>query len=91
MTDVRKRNGSKEPFDSDKIKRSIQKAGIDAGFLMDDIGVLVDDVTNQIVEIARQKNEINSDAIRDNVLIELDKAQSTIAEAWREFDKKYKS
>jgi transcriptional repressor NrdR len=90
MTDVRKRSGKKEPFDSYKIRRSIQKAGIDAGYTLDDIAELVDEVTNKIAEIAEQKNEINTDAIRDNVLNQLDKMQSAIAESWRKFDRKYK-
>lgn len=90
MTNVRKRSGNKEPFDPNKIKRSIQKAGIDAGYAIEDIVQLVDDVTDQIIEMAEQKNEINTDAIRDNVLNELDKAQASIAESWRKFDRKYK-
>ncbi len=91
MTNVKKKSGNKEPFDSDKIRRSIQKAAIDAGYSIDEISAAVDDVTNKILEIAEQKNEINTDAIRDNILNELDKAHSTISDSWRKFDEKYKS
>ena len=91
MTDVKKRNGEKEPFDPDKIRRSIQKAGIDAGYRIQDTAKLVDNITDEIMEMAEEKNQINTDAIRDNVLNELDKAQASIAEAWRKFDRKYKS
>ena len=90
MTDVRKRSGNKEPFDEDKIKRSIQKAGIDAGYTIDEVAKLADSITDGITEMAQEKNEINTDAIRDNVLKELDKAQARVAESWRKFDKKYK-
>jgi len=90
MTDVRKRSGNKEPFDADKIKRSIQKAGIDAGYAIQETATLVDNITDSIINMAREKNEMNADAIRDNVLMELDKAQAEIAESWRKFDKKYK-
>lgn len=91
MTEVRKRSGNKETFDADKIRRSIQKAGIDAGYTVEDIATVVDSVTDSIVEMAQEKNELSTDAIRDNVLNELDKAQSEVAESWRKFDKKYKS
>lgn len=91
MTNVKKRNGHVEPFDADKIKRSIQKAGVDAGYTIESLASTVDSITDSIIEMARDKNQMNTDAIRDNVLMELDKAQSDIVEAWRTYDKKYKS
>lgn len=90
MTVVRKRSGDKEPFDMVKLKRSIQKAGIDAGYTLDDIADDVDEITSKIVEIAGQKIEINSDAIRDHILKELDESNPSIAQAWKRFDEKYK-
>lgn len=90
MTVVRKRSGDKEPFDEVKLKRSIQKAGIDAGYTLDDIQDEVDEITVKVLEIANQKIEINSDAIRDHVLKELDESHPSIAQAWRRFDGKYK-
>ncbi|OPY24160.1 MAG: transcriptional regulator NrdR [Methanobacterium sp. PtaU1.Bin097] len=90
MTVVRKRSGDKEPFDEVKLKRSIQKAGIDAGYTLDDISDEVDEITGKILEMANQKIEINSDAIRDHILVELDETKPSIAEAWRRFDEKYK-
>ncbi len=90
MTVVRKRSGDKEPFDVDKLKRSIQKAAIDANYKLEDISGEVDEITDKIVDIANQKIEINSDAIRDHILKELDESNSGIARAWRKFDEKYK-
>lgn len=90
LTVVRKRTGGKEQFDEVKLKRSIQKAGIDAGYTLDDISGEVDEITRKVVKIAKQKNEINSGAIRDHILKELDDLKPTVAEAWRKFDGKYK-
>lgn len=90
MTVVRKRSGDKEPFDADKLKRSIQKAGIDAGYTLEDISAEVEEITHKIVGIAQQKIEINSDAIRDHILMELDESKPSVAESWRRFDEKYK-
>ncbi len=90
MTVVRKRTGDKEPFDADKLKRSIQKAGIDAGYTLDDISDEVDEITGKVVEIAQQKIEINSEAIRDHILKELDDSKPSVGQSWRKFDEKYK-
>jgi transcriptional repressor NrdR len=90
MTMVRKNSGNKEPFDEDKIKRSIQKAAIDAGVTLEDVSTEVADITDMITQIAREKKEINSHAIKDHVLKELDKSKPPVAESWRKFDEKYK-
>lgn len=90
MTVVRKRSGDKEPFDVEKLRRSIQKAAIDAGYTLNDVSNDVDKITTKIVDMANQKIEINSDAIRDHVLMELDESNPSLAQAWRRFDEKYK-
>lgn len=40
MVEVVKRNGSKETFDCTKIKRSIEKAAIDAGYNLEELRIL---------------------------------------------------
>ena len=54
---VKKRNGDTEPFDPDKVKRSIEKAAIDAGYNLKGMGDLnlIDEVTKGIVEETREK------------------------------------
>lgn len=90
MTVVRKSSGDKEPFDAVKLKRSIQKASIDAGYSLDDIEEDVEEITSKIGDLAKQKNEINSNAIRDHILKELDELNPAAAQAWLKFDEKYK-
>lgn len=90
MTLVRKSSGDKEQFNEVKLRRSIQKAGIDAGYTLDEISDDVEDILTKIVDMARQKNEINSEAIRDYVLVDLDELNPLVAQAWRKFDSKYK-
>lgn len=90
MTTVKKRNGKVENFNQDKVRKSISKAAIDADYDINDIAVLIDTITNDIMKIASEKNQINSNAIRDNILNELDKVESSIADSWRRFDEKYK-
>lgn len=90
MTMVRKYNGEKEPFDDDKIKKSIMKAAVDAGYSTDDIEEEANKIKNSISEMALQKKEINAEAIRDHILRELDRNNPRIAGSWLKFDEKYK-
>ncbi len=89
---VKKRNGDTEPFDPEKVRRSIEKAAIDAGYNLKGMGDLnlIDEVTKGIVEETRNKNEIESKTIRQIVLNTLENAQSSIAESWKKFEKRYK-
>ncbi|HTX60857.1 MAG TPA: ATP cone domain-containing protein [Methanobacterium sp.] len=90
MTTVRKSTGLKEEYDEDKVVRSIQKAAIDAGYGLDDVSSEVTSITSIINEMASEKQEINAEAIRDNVLKELEKTKPEVAQAWYRFDEKYK-
>ncbi|MDD1774428.1 MAG: transcriptional regulator [Methanobacterium sp.] len=90
MTMVRKGNGEKEPFDDDKIKKSIMKAAVDAGYSTDDIEQEANKIKNSITEMALQKKEINTEAIKDHILKELYKTNPSIAQSWLKFDEKYK-
>ncbi len=53
---VKKRNGYKEPFDPEKVKISIQKAAIDAGYNLNGINelTLIEEINRSIVEETRE-------------------------------------
>ncbi len=89
---VKKRSGDIEPFDPEKVKISIQKAAIDAGYNMNGMGeyTLIDDVNKGIVVEAGEKNVIESSTIRKIILNQLETAQSSIADSWKKFEKRYK-
>jgi transcriptional regulator NrdR family protein len=86
---VKKRSGNTEPFDPRKIKRSIQKAAIDAGCTIEQMAI-IDKVTAGIVEESGKKDEIDTKTIRNNILNRLEQVGSSIATSWRKFEEKYK-
>ena len=92
VTRVKKRNGNIEPFDPEKVKISIQKAAIDAGYNLNGMGdyTLIDDVNKGIVAEAGEKNVIESSTIRKIILNQLETAESSIADSWKRFEKRYK-
>jgi transcriptional repressor NrdR len=91
LTKVLKRKGTVEPYKPDKIKGSLQKAAIDAGYSVDEKEDIIKAVFDNINKKLDKGEEIKSDTIRACLLTELDKCEPYIAKSWRNFDKKYKS
>lgn len=84
-TDVVKRDGSKQPFDEGKIRRSIELACQDAGVGPEKTAEVVNQVLPQVLETAGSKEEIATSELAEAVLAGLDVADSAAAEAWRAY------
>lgn len=91
MTNVIKRNGKTESFDEEKIRRSINKAVIDAGRSPEEMKKIVEKASRSTVELLRSKKEIKTNEIRSKVLAGLDQDAPAVSDAWRNFDRKYKN
>lgn len=91
MTKVVKRKGTIEKFNPNKIKGSLQKAAIDAGYSVEEKKDILDEVFNNINKDIGKKEKVESENIRMCILTELDKCEPYIAKSVRRFDKKYKS
>jgi transcriptional repressor NrdR len=91
MKKVVKRKGAIEPFKPDKIKGSLQKATIDAGYSLEEKKDIIDEVFKNINKELDKGEKIESEKIRICLLTELDKCEPYIAKSVRRFDKKYKS
>ena len=91
MRNVVKRTGKIEPYNPDKIKGSLQKATIDAGYSVKEKEDLIDEIYDKIDKKFEKEGDIKSENIRMCLLTELDECEPYIAKSWRNFDKKYKS
>lgn len=91
LTKVVKRKGTIEPFNPNKIKGSLQKAAIDAGYSVEEKKDILDEVFNNINKSLGKKEKIESENIRMCLLTELDKCEPYIAKSVRRFDQRYKS
>lgn len=91
MANVVKRKGQIESFNPNKIKGSLQKATIDAGFSVEEKKDIIDEVFANINKRLDKEEKIESETIRACLLTELDKCEPYIAKSWRRFDNKYKS
>ena len=87
MTDVIKTNGSREPFNEEKVRRSIEAAAREAKIAEERTRELAEQISRLIREMAEEGNEIETRAIRERILNELDATEPAVSEAWRAFDK----
>jgi transcriptional repressor NrdR len=91
LTKVIKNKGKIEAFNPNKIKGSLQKATIDAGYTVEEKKDIINQVFANINKKIDADEEIKSETIKMCLLTELDKCEPYIAKSWRNFDKKYKS
>jgi transcriptional regulator NrdR family protein len=91
LTYVIKRNGERELFDADKIRRAIGKAIKDMGMNVENKKALIDTVTINVAGSIGMRNEIKTSEIRDKVLTEIGKIDASVLEAWKRFDRNHKS
>lgn len=87
---VIKRRGSRETYDPSKIRASLEKAAIDAGYSPEEKREIIEKVYQTVTEKIKGEEEIKTDTIRMCLLTELDKCEPYIARSWRRFEKKYK-
>jgi len=84
-TNVLKRNGSTQPFDEGKLRKSIEAACQDAGLSPERTAEVVNQVLTVALNAAGAKEEIATSELREVILAELEKAEASAAEAWRKY------
>jgi transcriptional repressor NrdR len=87
MTDVIKRNGKKERFKPQKLRKSIENAVSDAGFSMTDQMRTIEHATQDAENLARNRNEISSEEIRNEVVNDLESDAPEVAQSWRNYER----
>jgi len=86
MTEVVKKDGTKEPFDPEKIKRSIAGAAQQADIPEERKEEVVYQVAGIVIPLLESKEEIDTIDIKQAILGELDKVESVVASAWRKYE-----
>jgi transcriptional regulator NrdR family protein len=93
VTDVIKRNGKKEPFSGQKVRKSVESAVRDAGYKTQAKKRLIDKTMNDVNQAVHGKEEISSAKIRNIVINDLeqewDEDQVPVARAWRNYELKH--
>ncbi len=83
---VIKKDGSKEPFDEGKIKKSIELAIKQVDLPEDRVNELVEQVSRVVLQVAEGKEEIATAELREKILSELDNLEPSVSKGWRKYD-----
>ena len=84
---VIKKNGEKEVFDEQKIKRGIMAAAKEAGLTEERVREVGEEVSKKVMEELREKEEVPTQVIREKVLEELERTERKVATAWIRYEK----
>ncbi len=90
MTVVIKRNRRRQRFDPLKLRRSIDRACLEAGLSPAKRRALVEKVAREVVAIADGQSRVRSVVLREWVLFRLDKAAPAVSRCWRDHDREKK-
>ena len=86
MAEVIKKDGTKEPFDPEKIRKSIAGAAQPTDIPEERKNEVVEQVTATVVPTLEGREEIETSEIRETILSELDRVEPGVANAWREYE-----
>lgn len=86
MTEVIKKSGTKEPFNPDKIRRSIAGAAQQADIPEERKEEVVFQVAGTVIPMLEVKDEIDTKDIKQVILSELDRIEPAVASAWRKYE-----
>ena len=84
-TQVIKKDGSKQPFDAEKIKRAIEGATKEAGLSEDKVSQVATEVSGVVFEQVNAQEEIATSEIQSMILNELDKREPSVSAAWKAY------
>ena len=84
--EVIKADGSKEPFDATKLKKSIEDAATDAGLSTEETFSVVGQVFGAVMKAASAKPEISTSELRDVILADLDKTKPEVSAVWKKHE-----
>lgn len=84
--EVIKKDGSKQPFDPEKIKNSIKGAAARTELSEERQNEVVEQVAAAVIQLAESKEEIATSEIKENILSELDKVEPTVSTAWKKHE-----
>lgn len=86
INQVIKKDGSKEPFDIEKIKKGVRLSSQQAG--LDEIkqSEVVEKIVAKITEIFKDREKVTTTEIREKILEELDVYDPSVSAAWRDYE-----
>jgi len=88
---VTKKDGTKVPFDKEKIKSAVAASSLEAGLSQEEATELAGKVLDAVVTAFEGQEEVASSEIRERVLSELDVMSPAVSESWKKYEESKES
>lgn len=88
--EVIKKDGTKVPFEAEKIKKAITVAAAATDLPEERKNEVAEQVSDAVIQTLESKDEVTTSEIKESVLAELDKVEPSVSAAWREYDQENK-
>ncbi|MBZ1345341.1 MAG: hypothetical protein KY055_01745, partial [Candidatus Nealsonbacteria bacterium] len=88
--EVIKKDGTKELFDIEKVRKAIALAAEEAGLSEEKKNEVVERVAAAVIQATEGKEEITASEIKEKILSELDRIKPAVSTAWRKYDQEKK-
>ena len=86
MAEVIKKDGTKQPFDIEKVKKSVAAAADQANIEEEKKNEAIERVSTAVSQLAEGKEEITTIEIKERILSELDSVEPRVSESWRKYE-----
>ncbi len=86
VKEVIKKDGTKQPFDAGKIKKSIAAACQDAALPEERKNQVTEQVSMAVIQMIESMEEIATSEIKEKILGQLDAVEPAASAAWRKHD-----
>jgi transcriptional regulator NrdR family protein len=87
-TEVIKADGTKEPFNSEKIMGAISAAATEANLSEEMKNEIVEEVSSTVIQFAESRETVTTAGIKKRILNELDRLEPSVSAAWRAYDER---
>jgi transcriptional regulator NrdR family protein len=87
---VIKKDGTRAPFEIQKIKEAIANAAKATGLSEERKAVLAEQVTATVLQGLEGREEVATSEIKKSILEELDIVEPSVSSAWRKYDEENK-
>ncbi|MDP3901284.1 MAG: ATP cone domain-containing protein [bacterium] len=85
-TEVIKRDGSRQPFDPEKLRRSIEAACQDADSTAERTKEVVEQVSSEVLSSVSERPEVSTSELGSMILGKLETVEPSAAQAWRKHE-----
>ena len=88
MIDVIKKDGRRQAFSEQKVRKSIEAAAREAKIPDQRVKQVVADASREALDLSKGTKPVGTGIIREKILARLDSLEPSVSEAWRAFDRK---